>query len=126
FVAKPDPSVPQKDEPTFHYAINTDVTDTTGETRSATRDVNVGYTALKASLAADEWQTAAQPVKVTVSTQTLDGEGRPAKGMLKVYQLRAPAKVARAHLVYQHRQYWQEQAKEPAPDPANPNSWELG
>ena len=25
FTAKPDPSVPQKDEPTFHYAISADV-----------------------------------------------------------------------------------------------------
>ena len=35
FTAKPDISVPEKDEPTFHFAVYADVTDTTGETRSA-------------------------------------------------------------------------------------------
>src|SRR5262249_17337454 len=101
-------------------------TDTTGEARSADRDVNVGYTALKASLAADEWQTAAQPVKVTVRTETLDGEGRPAKGTLKVYRLREPERVQRASLPGYQPVWRHDEGKEPKPDPSNPNSWPLG
>ena len=60
FAAKPDLSVPEKDEPTFQYAVYADVTDTAGETRSAHREVHVGYTALAASMTADEWLTDAQ------------------------------------------------------------------
>ncbi|NDG39803.1 MAG: hypothetical protein EBY28_10565, partial [Betaproteobacteria bacterium] len=62
FPAKPDRSVTEKDEPTFSFTVHADVTDTTGETRTAQRGVNIGYTALKASLSADEWQTATKPV----------------------------------------------------------------
>ena len=54
---------PEQDEPTFHYTVYADVTDTAGETRSANRDVNVGYTALAASMTADEWLTDGQPVE---------------------------------------------------------------
>ena len=57
FTAKPDLSVPEKDEPTFVYQVTADVTDTTGETRSTERRLNVGYTALAATLDADEWET---------------------------------------------------------------------
>ena len=55
FVAKPDTTVPEKDEPTFHYTVSADVTDSTGETRSGQVSVNVGYTALKANLTAADW-----------------------------------------------------------------------
>src|SRR5262249_57303750 len=46
FVAKPDLSVAEKDEPTFVYQIHADGTDTRGETRSADRAINLGWTAL--------------------------------------------------------------------------------
>ena len=79
FTAKPDLSVAEKDEPIFHYEISADVTDTTGETRSASHGVVVGYTALQASLAADEWQTDDKPVEITITTQSLDGEAKRPK-----------------------------------------------
>ena len=79
FTAKPDVSVAEKEEPTFQYEISADVTDTTGETRSASRGVVVGYTALQASLAAGDWQTDAKPVEITIATQSLDGEGQKAE-----------------------------------------------
>ena len=50
FTAKPDPKVLEKDEPTFVFQINADVTDSAGETRSADRGIRVGYTALEAML----------------------------------------------------------------------------
>ena len=37
FIAKPDLSVAEKDEPVFQYEVSADVTDTNGETRSAER-----------------------------------------------------------------------------------------
>ena len=37
FVARPAPSVSEKDEPVFHFTVHADVTDTTGETRSDQR-----------------------------------------------------------------------------------------
>ena len=137
FVAKPDASVLEKDEPTFQFTVYADVTDTTGETRSAQRSVNLGYTALQASMAVDEWLTEDKPVEVRVSTQSLDGEGKGATGVVKIYQLKQPEKVVRPSLsgrpVPMPRRGLPQAGKgaagaviNPKPDPANPDSWELG
>ena len=138
FMARPDASVSEKDEPTFTFAVTTDVTDTSGETRGAQRDIQVGYTALRASLTALEWQTDQKPVEIGLSAQTLDGEGQRAEGSLKIYQLKQPEEVQRPSLFgdtvrpRSMRRVVKVAAKvaanlqQPAPDPTNPNSWELG
>jgi uncharacterized protein YfaS (alpha-2-macroglobulin family) len=132
FTAQPDLSVPEKDEPTFHFSIYADVTDTTGETRSAQRSLNVGYTAIQASLTAAEWLTEEKPVEIDILTTTLDGEGQRADVKLKVCRLKQPPQVIRPPLA---PQYYLPQrvfrgdgpaADEPKPDPSNPNSWEPG
>jgi hypothetical protein len=61
FTARPDLKIAETDEPTFVFQINTDVTDSAGETRSAAQTVRVGYTALEATLGASDWQTVAAP-----------------------------------------------------------------
>src|SRR5207248_2014883 len=125
FTAKPDRNVPEKDEPSFKYTVTADVTDTTGETRSGSKSVEVGYTALRATVSADSWQTEGSEIKLTVSTTTLDGEGQAAKGTLKVYRLKQPEKVARAELDGGQPRQWRGN-REPRPDPSQPVSWELG
>lgn len=125
FPATPDATVPAPTEPIFEFAIHADVVDTTGETRSDDREVNVGYTALKASVHAEAWETPDKPVVFTVTTRSLDGDPQPATGTLTVHALKQPAAVVRRAL--QPRQYfWLPTAEEPKPDPANPDSWELG
>jgi len=95
FLARPDPSVPEKDEPSFVYTITANVTDQTGETRSATSVVEVGYTTLRATVSAAEWQTVDKAVRFALSTATLDGLGQETKGTLKIYRLKQPAEVIR-------------------------------
>jgi len=132
FRARPDVSVLEKDEPVFEYTVYADVTDTTGETRSGRQTLRVGYTALQATMAADEWQTADKPVLVTIKTATLDGEGQLAEGSLKIYRLQAPDKVQRQDLGGSPMPRPMSRggpaagAAEPAPNPADPNSWALG
>ena len=127
FTAKPDLSVPEKDEPTFQYTIYADVTDTAGETRSDERTVNVGYTALQATLSAGDWLTVGKPVEVKIQTTTLDGEGQQAEGSLKIHRLQPPERVQRAQLSGGYVPYMRGgQPVEPAPDLSNPNSWPLG
>ena len=133
FIAKPDLSVSEKDEPTFNYSVHVDITDTTGETRTAQRGMNVGYTALTASMTADEWLTVDKDVEVKISTQTLDGEGQAAEGTLKIYRLKQPDQVVRAPLAEQRprgrrgpRRPVPKVDAQPEPDLSNPNSWELG
>ncbi|MEZ0485721.1 alpha-2-macroglobulin family protein [Fibrella aquatica] len=50
FVAQPDLSIAAVEKPQFTYTITIDVTDRSGETRSATQTLRIGYTALTAEL----------------------------------------------------------------------------
>ncbi|MCY2994595.1 MAG: MG2 domain-containing protein [Planctomycetota bacterium] len=131
FTAKADLAVSPDDEPTFQFAIYADVTDLTGETRSGERRINLGYTALQASLTASQWQTIAKPVEIAIRTTTLDGEGQPAEGSLKVYRLKPPEQVQRGaldesrHSLPPSLRAGGRDAEAP-PDLANPNSWPLG
>ena len=95
FIAKPDLAISPTNEPTFIYSVTADVTDSAGETRSADHSVRVGYAALEAVLTANDWQEAAKPVEIKISTTTLDGEPQVATGTVKVYRLKQPAKVVR-------------------------------
>lgn len=135
YTAKPDATVAEKDEPIFTYAASVDVTDTTGETRSGSRSVQIGYTALQAALSADEWETKDKPVKVNVLTQTIDGQGQAAKGKIKVYRLKQPEEVVRASFFGRpspppirrgRGPVVRNVAVKPVPDPADPRTWELG
>jgi uncharacterized protein YfaS (alpha-2-macroglobulin family)/tetratricopeptide (TPR) repeat protein len=123
FSAIPDRAVPQKNEPTFAYTVHADVTDTNGETRSTDRTVRAGYTALQASLIADEWQTPDKPVELSITTTSLDGDPQPANGIVTIHALKQPAAVERASL-QEVRGWWIYGAVEPKTDPTNPNSWE--
>ncbi len=125
FTAKPDASVPEESEPTFQFIVYADVTDTTGETRSNQRTVNVGYTALAASMSAESWLTDNEPVEINILTTTLDGDGQAATGKVMIYAVDQPKQVTRAPLASHY--YRQPSAKDaPEPDPSNPNSWPLG
>ena len=125
--------MPEKDEPTFVFQINADVTDSAGETRSADRAIRVGYTALEAMISADDWQTDGKPVELKLETKTLDGEPQVAEGSVKIYELQAPDQVHRPPLaglraVALRRESGGGDAGEgePGKDLSNPNNWPLG
>jgi hypothetical protein len=129
FTARPDLKVPEKDEPTFEFAINADVTDSAGETRSAERTVRVGYTALEATLKADDWQVEDKSVEISVETKTLDGEPQQAEGTLKIYALKAPAQVHRPPLsqAQPYRSFGlSDSGQQDQSDLSSLNNWPLG
>lgn len=129
FMAKPDRSVGEKEEPRFEFTVHADITDTTGETRSAQYTVRAGYTALQAVLSAAEWQTPDKPVEITIDTRSLDGEGRVAAGALRVHALKQPTAVQRQELEREHRPFrgpfTTDDAKGWAPDKSGIESWEV-
>lgn len=125
FVAKPDLAVSPDSEPTFRYTVYADVTDTTGETRSATGNVSVGYTTLAASMSAANWLTESTETAINVRTQTLGGTGKSATTTLEIYSLKQPTEVARPPLGGRYANYYgYTVARAPQADPSNPNSWE--
>ncbi len=127
FTASPDAAVPEKNEPVFLFHVFADVTDSTGETRTASRVVRAGYTALQVAAAVDAWQTPENPVRVQITTQSLDGDPQPAEGTVAVYALKQPQRVQRASLSGGNFG-WPQPLKnnEPAVDPGRPETWELG
>lgn len=124
FTATADRTVPARLEPVFSYIVHADVTDTNGETRSVQRLVSAGYTAMQATVKADTWQTAGQPVNFRITTASLDDAPLAAAGTLTIRALQQPAQVARAPLQAVRR--WSRIQAEPPVDPANPDSWVAG
>jgi 5-hydroxyisourate hydrolase-like protein (transthyretin family) len=124
FTAQPDGSVREDLEPVFDFHIAVDVTDSAGETRSATRRVSVAYTALKAELTADDWLEAGRPLELGIFTQTHDHEGRAAKGVLKIHRLIEPEHTPRPDLAGYWAGGWQE--SDPSQPSADPDKWEPG
>ena len=125
FIAKPDLSVSPTNEPTFQFSIFADVTDSAGETRSAQRGIQVGYTALQINITANDWQTEEKPVELTLRSATLDGEPQPAEGSLRIYRLKQPDQVQRAPLGGGWRD-WDGDGRRDYHNPSDPNSWPLG
>ena len=50
FKALPDESINKKDQPTFYYEVNADITDINGETRSGETSVAVAYQAIQLNI----------------------------------------------------------------------------
>ncbi|MED5381238.1 MAG: MG2 domain-containing protein, partial [Verrucomicrobiota bacterium] len=122
FDAVPDASVPEESEPVFHYRVAADVTDGSGETRSDTKSVPVGYTTFQATMTADAWQTVAKPVTFSITTRSLGGVPEPVNGTLTVHALEPPAAVQRARLIGGRAG---PSAGKPEVDGANPETWPL-
>ncbi|WP_052573006.1 alpha-2-macroglobulin family protein, partial [Haloferula sp. BvORR071] len=124
FMAKPDTTVREDVEPVFDFQVTADVTDTAGETRSATRGVSVAYTTLKADLLAEEWLEAGKEVELKVLTTSHDGEGREATGVLKIHRLKEPAVCPRPDSPMR-RGRWVDPGQGDN-DVSNPDKWEPG
>ena len=99
FPARPDPAASAAGGPIFTFAAYVDVTDTAGETRSADGRVRAGFASLEAGLRCGDWQESGKPVRLTVTTTTLNGKNAAAKGTVEVVALRGPDKPAPADLL---------------------------
>jgi hypothetical protein len=141
FVARPDRSVPESDDPIFTYSVMVDVTDGTGETRSDQSTISVGYKTMQLAISANDWQSQSEKVKISLRTTTLDGEAVTGKGKLRVYSLREPERVLRSDLLGQRLPRPMRGNRGPSsrglsinrgivptpePDPADWKNWPLG
>ncbi|WP_370477893.1 alpha-2-macroglobulin family protein [Tamlana flava] len=96
FSALPDQSVDKSNLPVFNYEITADVTDLNGETRSATTTVNIGYHALVAKMDVDaQLDKTQKDHAIKITSENLNGEFVPAKGLIKIYKLIAPKTTLR-------------------------------
>ena len=100
FTAKPDRSIEESSNPIFSYSIKADVTDNTGETRSAENTVRIGYTALDLTIDAKGRFNADQEFEFTINSKTHDGEKIPADGKIRIYALIQPEQAIRHSYIF--------------------------
>ncbi len=98
FKALPDPTVSNKDNPTYNFTIIADVTDSNGETRSTNTYFRVGNQALELSLNVPEIMNTTKNLEVNVRAQNLNGIEEFTKGVMNVYSLKQNNKVFRKRL----------------------------
>ncbi|MGE3309110.1 MAG: alpha-2-macroglobulin [Limisphaerales bacterium] len=130
FRALADPSALEADEPTFHFQIHVDITDSAGETRTAEQSVRIGYSAIALGVEAAEWQVADQPIALRITSQTLQGDSLASSGTLKVHRLEQPTLVHRARMPSRFRRPGPMPGdplqESPDIDLSNPDHWRLG
>ncbi|MCL1887329.1 MAG: MG2 domain-containing protein [Kiritimatiellaeota bacterium] len=95
FIAEPAPGAKPEDSPVFHYTVRAEVIDATGETRSGSQTIKLGFSAIRVSLDIPKWFEADAPHEMTVKLATLNGEPVASTGNAKVCSLRQPERPSR-------------------------------
>ncbi|MBP7866314.1 MAG: hypothetical protein KA419_10220 [Acidobacteria bacterium] len=120
FVAKPDPSVAEADDPAFVFAVYADVTDAAGETRSGAVSLTLGYKGFELALNASEPRPEGDvPFKLRLFARTLDGMTLPAAGTLRVIRLKEPPQPVRKS--YLREMYGE--TEDPGAEDKFPDNW---
>ncbi|AQG81489.1 alpha-2-macroglobulin family protein [Spirosoma montaniterrae] len=97
FTAQPDLTVDRADDPSFMFTVTFDVTDRTGETRSAEQTLTIGYSALTAALDLPA-DLDNRDRSLTLRVTNAGGERVPVKGQLTISPLQKPSEPLRKRL----------------------------
>lgn len=100
FNATPDYNNDNQLQPTYNFTVTADITDINGETRSATKTIAIGYTALILQSNFPDLANKTKLDSVQISTTNLEGGFEPAKGEITIYKLKSPDKTYR-------ERYWE-------------------
>jgi hypothetical protein len=95
FVAAPDLSIPQKNNPVFIFNVMADVTDIQGETQSGSTSIGVGYKALLLSTEVAAKVNRNDFEGFVIKATNLNGQDQVVGGELTVSRLKQPGKVLR-------------------------------
>lgn len=98
FSALEDKSIDKKFSPNYNYTITVDVTDISGETRSTSTTVSVGYSAMNLSLVIANELDKNERHRYKVSSTNLNGQKIAAKGTVVITQLIEPTGVYRSSM----------------------------
>ncbi|MFO7613972.1 MAG: alpha-2-macroglobulin family protein [Bacteroidales bacterium] len=95
FTAIPDLQIDPKYQPVFYYKIFADVTDLTGEVRSAETSVSVGYQALLMDADIPGKLDISGPSSFKLHTTNLNNQSVNVEGTITLYSLEAPERLIR-------------------------------
>lgn len=130
FKALPDEAIAAANEPIFDFTINADVTDINGETRTANKQVSVGYKSLQLTITAPKLAEVDSLKQISVATKNLNGEKEPANVAIKIYAVQTPKRLIRKRLwpradmfVMDKNTYVQYFPNDDYEDELNENTW---
>ena len=96
FTPVASPTADLSGDPSFDFTVTAEVTDETGEERTAEESFEIGTVSCRASIWTEgEWHEAGKPLVANVALESLAGAALPVKGTLKVYRLKSPARPVR-------------------------------
>ena len=96
FTPVASPTADLSGDPSFEFTVTANVTDDTGEERSAAESFEIGTVQWRASVWVEgAWHTPEKGVPVRVTVISLAGAPIPVKGTLKAFRLVAPERPAR-------------------------------
>ncbi|NQX84728.1 MAG: carboxypeptidase-like regulatory domain-containing protein, partial [Flavobacteriaceae bacterium] len=95
FIAVPDSLTKKATKPIFLYTIKADVTDTNGETRSASKTITLGFHNLQLDVTTSNTWDGTKPQKVTFETKNLNDQPISAQMSFSIYKLQSSERVLR-------------------------------
>ncbi len=98
FHALPDYTIPPADRPVFAYEVEVEVTDVSGETRSKSLTVQVGYTSTLLRIESAEFRNRRDTKPLTIVATNLNGDPVATEGQVLVDRLTPPARLLRPRL----------------------------
>lgn len=131
FIALPDPTANNTDNPTYTYEIYADVTDINGETHSSNVSFRVGTQAITLSVNIPEIINVNELPKISFYANNLNGIEENASGTSKLYKLNQPQRVFRKRLweqpdkhLYTREEYYKLFPHDLYDDETNRYKWE--
>ncbi|HTE25229.1 alpha-2-macroglobulin family protein, partial [Flavitalea sp.] len=98
FKAIPDAGIDPKNQPVFHYSITADITDISGETRSTSSAVAVGYHSLKLDVDLPEKVHADSLSRLKLVSTNLNNVFETAIVSVNLVKLKLPSRIFRERL----------------------------
>ena len=122
FTPVASPTADLSGDPSFEFTVTANVTDDTGEERSAAESFEIGTVQWRASVWAEgSWHTPEKGVPIRVTVNSLAGAPIPVKGTLKAFRLVAPERPARKPVGSGRDRYGMDEK-----GPWNWKTWEVG
>jgi uncharacterized protein YfaS (alpha-2-macroglobulin family) len=95
FNALPDKSISVDKKPNYTYTISVDITDSTGETQSSTKSINLGFEAIKASIIIDDEINIESNISLRIESRNFDGKFEPIQGKITVERFKERERLYR-------------------------------
>jgi len=96
FQALIDKKVNIKDRPNYNYKISVDVTDSTGETHSNSKNILLGYIGVQVDMKVESELNQESNKSITINSTNLDGEFQAIQGKILVEKILPEPKVYRS------------------------------